>query len=157
MPIIYTLLVIFLVYILLSWFLPGRYIYAIGSNAQAARLSGVPTRSYLVFAYLVAGLIVGFTAVLMTARTGSGEATLGGAELILRSVAGCIIGGVALTGGKGLLRNVVLGAFFITLLSNGMNLLRVNSYLQTFIMGMVLVLAIAIDQFRERRSARKTV
>ena len=147
-PIIYTVIVIVCVYVLLSWTLPGRYIYSIGSNIQAARLSGIPTRAYLVFSYTMSGVIVGIAAVLMTARTESGEASLGGAELILKAVAGCIIGGVALTGGQGVLRNVVLGAFFITLLSNGMNLLRVNSYLQTFTMGAVLVVAIAIDQLR---------
>lgn len=156
-PIIYALIIIVMIYVLLTWTRAGRYIYAIGSNTHAARLSGVRTRYYVVFAYLVSGLIVGIAAVLMTARTESGEANLGGADMVLRSVAGCIIGGVALTGGKGLLRNVVLGAFFITLLSNGMNLLRVSSYLQTFIMGAVLVLAIAMDQFRVRSTARKSV
>lgn len=155
-PVLYSLLVILLVYVLLSWTTAGRYIYAIGSSMNAARLSGIRTRRQFVLTYVIAGLITGFAAVLMTARTESGEANLGGADMILRSVAGCIIGGVALTGGKGLLRNVVLGAFFITLLMNGMNLLRVNSYLQTFIMGLVLVLAIALDQWRERRSARRT-
>ena len=156
-PIVYAALVAILLYFLLNWTRVGRYIYAIGSNLQAARLSGIRTRLYLVVAYAISGVIVGFSAVLMTARTESGEASLGGADLVLRAVAGCIIGGVALTGGKGILRNVILGAFFITLLSNGMNLLRVNSYLQTFIMGAVLVLAIAIDQMRERYVGRKTV
>ena len=156
-PIIYAALVVIAVYLLLTWTQAGRYIYAIGSNVQAARLSGIPTKQYLLFAYVAAGLIVGFAAVLMTARTESGEASLGGSDLVLKSVAGCIIGGVALTGGKGFVRNVVLGAFFITLLSNGMNLLRVNSYLQTFIIGAVLVLAIALDQLREKMTGRKTV
>lgn len=156
-PVLYVLLVVVLVYLLLSWTAAGRYIYAIGSNMNAARLSGIRTRRQLVLTYVIAGLITGLAAVLMTARTESGEANLGGADMILRSVAGCIIGGVALTGGKGLLRNVVLGAFFITLLMNGMNLLRVNSYLQTFIMGLVLVLAIALDQWRERLSKMRTV
>lgn len=156
-PVIYTVAVIIATYLLLTWTAAGRYIYAIGSNMNAARLSGIRTRFQLVLAYVFAGALVGFAAVLMTARTESGEATLGGADMILRSVAACVIGGVALTGGKGLLRNVVLGAFFITLLANGMNLLRVNSYLQTFIMGLVLVAAIALDQWRENRRGSKTV
>jgi len=156
-PIIYAAGVVLIAYVLLSWTHAGRYIYAVGSNLQAARLSGIRTKPLLVLSYAVAGLIVGFAAVLMTARTESGEANLGGADMVLRSVAGCIIGGVALTGGKGRLRNVVLGAVFITLLLNGMNLLRINSYLQTFVMGAVLVLAIALDQLRERYSGRRTV
>jgi Ribose/xylose/arabinose/galactoside ABC-type transport systems, permease components len=156
-PVVYTIGVITVIYLLLTWTTAGRYIYAIGSNMNAARLSGIRTRFQLVLAYVIAGGVVGVAAVLMTARTESGEANLGGADMILRSVAGCIIGGVALTGGKGLLRNVVLGAFFITMLTNGMNLLRVNSYLQTFIMGLVLVAAIALDQWRESRRGTKTV
>jgi ribose transport system permease protein len=156
-PVVYTIGVIIAAYLLLTWTAAGRYIYAIGSNMNAARLSGIRTRFQLVLAYVIAGALVGFAAVLMTARTESGEATLGGADMILRSVAACVIGGVALTGGKGLLRNVVLGAFFITLLANGMNLLRINSYLQTFIMGLVLVAAIALDQWQESRRGKRTV
>ena len=156
-PVLYTAAMVFVVYLLLSWTQIGRYIYAIGSNEQAARLSGIRTKLYYLTAYLISGLIVGLAGVLMTARTESGEASLGGADLVLKAIAACIIGGVVLTGGKGLLRNVVLGAFFITLLSNGMNLIRVNSYLQTFIMGAILVLAIAIDQLRERYVSQRTV
>jgi len=154
-PIIYTAGLALLVYLLLSWSRMGRYFYALGSNLQAARLSGIATNFYLIAAYSLSGLIVGVCGVMMTARTESGEATLGGAELVLKAIAGCIIGGVALSGGKGLLRNVILGAFFITALSNGMNLLRVNSYLQTFIIGAVLIIAIALDQFRLRLSGNR--
>jgi ribose transport system permease protein len=154
-PIVYTAGVVLAIHVLLTWTWIGRYLYAIGSNELAARLSGVRTRLHLVVAYAVSGLIVGIAGILMTARTESGEANLGGADLVLKAVAGCIIGGVALTGGEGLLRNVVLGALFITALSNGMNLLKVNSYLQTFIMGAVLIAAIAIDQFRMRLSGTR--
>ncbi len=154
-PIVYTAGLALLVYLLLNWSRMGRYFYALGSNLQAARLSGVATNFYLVAAYSLSGLIVGLCGVMMTARTESGEATLGGAELVLKAIAGCIIGGVALSGGKGLLRNVILGAFFITALSNGMNLLRVNSYLQTFIIGAVLIAAIALDQLRLRLSGNR--
>lgn len=148
-PILYAAVIVALTYLLLSWTRFGRYFYAIGSNFKAARLSGVRTSLNQVFAYVVAGTIVGIGGVLLTARTESGEATLGGTDLILNSIAACLIAGVSLTGGRGLLRNVVMGAIFITALSNGMNLLRVNSYLQTIIIGAVLVIAIAVDQMRE--------
>jgi hypothetical protein len=95
--------------VLLNRTFVGRYFYAVGSNLAAARLSGIPTGRYLVVAYTVAGVIVSIAGVLVTVRTESGEANLGGAALVLKAVAGCIIGGVALSGGKGLLRNVVLG------------------------------------------------
>jgi len=152
-PTIYAALILLLAYLLLNWTRFGRYLYAIGSNQKAARLSGVRTSLQQVTVYVIAGAIVGIGGVLLTARTESGEATLGGTELILNSIAACLIASVSLTGGRGLLRNVVLGAIFITALSNGMNLLRVNSYLQTIIIGAVLIIAIAADQLRggERR------
>lgn len=147
-PTIYAVLIVLLTYLLLNWTRFGRYLYAIGSNQKAARLSGVRTARQQVLVYVMAGTIVGIGGVLLTARTESGEATLGGTELILNSIAACLIAGVSLTGGRGLLRNVVIGAIFITALSNGMNLLRVNSYLQTIIIGAVLIIAIAVDQLR---------
>lgn len=153
-PALYAALIVVFAYLLLSWTRFGRYLYAIGSNQKAARLSGVRTSIQQVMVYVMAGTIVGIGGVLLTARTESGEATLGGTELILNSIAACLIAGVSLTGGRGLLRNVILGAIFITALSNGMNLLRVNSYLQTIIIGAVLIIAIAVDQLRgsERRA-----
>lgn len=153
-PTLYAVLIVLLTYLLLNWTRFGRYLYAIGSNQKAARLSGVRTSRQQVLVYVMAGTIVGIGGVLLTARTESGEATLGGTELILNSIAACLIAGVSLTGGRGLLRNVVIGAIFITALSNGMNLLRVNSYLQTIIIGAVLIIAIAVDQLRgnERRN-----
>ena len=153
-PTLYAALILLLTYLLLSWTRFGRYLYAIGSNYKAARLSGVRTSRCLVFVYTFAGAIVGIGGVLLTARTESGEATLGGTDLILNSIAACLIAGVSLTGGRGLLRNVVLGAIFITALSNGMNLLRVNSYLQTIIIGAVLIIAIAADQLRGNERQR---
>lgn len=153
-PTLYAALILLLTYLLLNWTRFGRYLYAIGSNHKAARLSGVRTTRCLVFVYGFAGAIVGIGGVLLTARTESGEATLGGTDLILNSIAACLIAGVSLTGGRGLLRNVVLGAIFITALSNGMNLLRVNSYLQTIIIGAVLIIAIAVDQLRGSQRSR---
>ncbi|MGE0649026.1 MAG: ABC transporter permease [Gammaproteobacteria bacterium] len=149
-PILYAALVYLGVALLLNWTSAGRYFYAIGSNRTAARLSGINTAWYLFLAYAIGGVVTGIGGILLTARVETGQATLGGANLVLQSIAACVIAGVSLSGGKGLLRNVVLGAFFITLLSNGMNLLRIDNYLQTFILGAVLVIAIAIDQLRLR-------
>ena len=81
------------------------------------------------------------------ARTGTGESTIG-QPLVLQSVAACVIGGVSLFGGIGRLENVILGAFFITLLTNGMNLIRMESYVQQIVLGSVLILAIVVDQVR---------
>ena len=86
---------------------------------------------------------------MLTARLETGEANIG-AAMPLESIAACVIGGVSLRGGVGRLGNVVLGAVFIGLVQNGMNLARIESYLQTVVIGMLLILAVVADQIRQR-------
>jgi ribose transport system permease protein len=84
---------------------------------------------------------------MLTARLETGEANIG-SSMPLESIAACVIGGVSLRGGVGRLSNVVLGAIFIGLVQNGMNLARIDSYLQTVVIGVLLILAVVADQFR---------
>jgi ribose transport system permease protein len=128
----------------------GRYIYAIGGNPQATRNSGVATDLYLIVTYMLCGLLAAATGVLLTARVGSGEATLGG-TLMLESIAAAVIGGVSLRGGIGRVELVALGALLLSLVTNGLNLLRVDSKLQTIVVGVVLVFAVAVDGLKHRR------
>jgi ribose transport system permease protein len=126
----------------------GRYWYAVGGNRNAARLSGVDTRFQLFLAYVFCGGLASLAGVLLTARLETGEANIG-ASLPLESIAACAIGGVSLRGGVGRLGNVVLGAIFINLMTNGMNLARIDSYLQTVVVGVLLILAVLADQVRQ--------
>jgi len=148
-PLFYMAGIAIIVFFTLNWTKMGRYFYAIGSNRRAARLSGVKTRKHLFFAYVICGVTAACVGLLLMARTGTGEATIG-QPLVLQSVAACVIGGVSLFGGIGRLENVLLGAFFITLLTNGMNLIRMDSYVQQIVLGSVLILAIVVDQVRLR-------
>ncbi len=148
-PIFFAFGLFVLVYFLLNYTRIGRYLYAIGSNRRAARLSGISTRTHLVIAYVLCGSLAGVTGLLFTARAATGEATIG-ATMVLPSVAACAIGGVSLFGGIGRVGNVILGAFFITLITNGMNLTRIESYVQEVVIGAVLVLAVVVDQIRLR-------
>ncbi len=136
-------------YVVLSWTTMGRYLYAIGSNIRAAGLSGINTRLYLILAYVISSLITGIAALLLTARLESGEPNIG-ASYPLLSIAACAIGGVSLLGGVGRISNVVLGAIFIILVQNGMNLLRTNSYLQMVVIGVLLIIAIIAENFRQQ-------
>ena len=86
---------------------------------------------------------------LLTARLETGEANIG-VSMPLESIAACVIGGVSLKGGVGRVENVVLGALFIGLIQNGMNLARIESYLQTVVIGILLIFAVSTDQFRQR-------
>jgi ribose transport system permease protein len=100
-------------------------------------------------AYLLCAAMASISGLLLTARLETGEANIG-AAMPLESIAACVIGGVSLRGGIGRVENVVLGAIFIGLVQNGMNLARIESYLQTVVIGMLLILAVVADQFRLR-------
>ncbi len=148
-PIYITAILILVMYVVLNWTRLGRYLYAIGGNLKASRLSGISTRFHLFNAYVLCALLATIAGLMLTARLETGEANIG-AAMPLESIAACVIGGVSLRGGVGRLGNVVLGAVFIGLVQNGMNLARIESYLQTVVIGMLLILAVVADQIRQR-------
>lgn len=146
-PVIVTLIFIAIMYVYINWTRMGRYLYAIGGNPKASELSGINTKFHLLMTYVIASAITGISALLLTARLESGESNIG-VEYPLMSIAACAIGGVSLFGGIGKLSNVVLGAIFIILVQNGMNLLQMNSYLQMVVIGVLLILAVVADNYR---------
>jgi ribose/xylose/arabinose/galactoside ABC-type transport system permease subunit len=146
-PIYVTALLIAGMYVLLNWTRFGRYLYAVGGNLKASRLSGIHTRRILLLAYALCGALATVSGLMLTARLETGEANIG-ASMPLESIAACVIGGVSLRGGVGRLSGVVLGALFIGLVQNGMNLARIDSYLQTVVIGVLLILAVVADQLR---------
>lgn len=122
----------------------GRSLYLIGSNPRAAAVAGLPLNRYLLSAYVVCSVMVAAGALLLTARTGSGEPNLGG-NLMLESIAAAVVGGASLRGGRGGAMSPVLGAFFITVLSNGMNLTRIDGYVQQMVLGLVILATVFGD------------
>ena len=148
-PIYVAVLFIVLVYFIVNWTRFGRYLYAVGGNIKAARLSGISTRFTLFMTYVICGFLAAVSGILLTARLDTGEANIG-ASMPLESIAACVIAGVSLRGGVGRVENVVLGALFIGLVQNGMNLARIESYLQTVVLGGLLILAVVADQIRLR-------
>ena len=148
-PVYVTAALIVFMYVLLNWTRLGRYFYAVGGNIKASALSGINTKFVLFMAYLLCAAMASISGFLLTARLETGEAN-SGAAMPLESIAACVIGGVSLRGGIGRVENVVLGAIFIVLVQNGMNLARIGSYLQTVVIGILLILAVVADQFRLR-------
>jgi ribose transport system permease protein len=140
-----TILVIFLV-TSTSW---GRYLYAIGGNTKAAFLSGIPVPAITASVYVLCSLLAALAGILLTARVSSGEPNLGGA-FALQSITAAVVGGVSLRGGEGKIIGAVLGALFITILTNGMNIIRIESYVQEIAIGVILIVAVIIDRLRER-------
>ncbi|GAB3196117.1 ABC transporter permease [Nocardioides hungaricus] len=134
---------------LLRWTRPGRNLYAVGSNPSAARLSGISAGWTMALAYMTSGVLVAVGALLLTARLQTGEANIG-ADLPLLTIAAAVIGGVSLRGGSGNVLNAVLGAVFLGLVTNGMNLARIESYYEMIVLGVVLAVAVLADRLRGR-------
>ncbi len=128
----------------------GRYLYAIGINARAARVARVPVRAATCASYAVAGLMAGLTAVLLSARLGSASANMGNDGVVLDVVSACVVGGISIYGGSGRVTGAVLGALLITLLSNSLNLIGVSYYLNLMIKGVVIIGFVALDGLRRR-------
>lgn len=132
----------------------GRYIYAIGGNPEAAVASGVSIGAYQVATYVISGVLAAATGVLLTAQVGSGQASFGGDRMMLQSIAAAVIGGVSLRGGVGRVETVTVSALFLTILTNALNLLRVDSRLQPVFIGIIMVAAVALDELARRRKHR---
>ncbi|WP_226550524.1 ABC transporter permease [Celeribacter naphthalenivorans] len=152
-PVFIAVICIVVMWLMMSRTTLGTRIYAVGGNIKAAHLSAIDTKKTLVLAYVLCSLIAALTGVLLTARVESGEANLGG-TMALESIAACVIAGVSLRGGIGRVQNVVLGAFFIVMVQNGMNIARVSSYMQMVLLGSLLILAVIFDQMRYRMIMR---
>lgn len=148
-PVIVAIICIIAMWIFMSRTRLGTQVYAVGGNIKAAHLSAINTKKTLMLTYIICALIASLTGLLLTARVESGEANLGG-TIALESIAACVIAGVSLRGGIGRVENVVLGAFFIVLVQNGMNLAQVSSYMQMVLLGALLILAVIFDQLRYR-------
>jgi len=129
----------------------GRYIYAVGSNPESARLSGVPVTRVLVSVYAIAGLLAAVGGVLFMSRLNAGIPTAGtGYEL--NAIAACVIGGASLFGAKGGAFGAAAGALIVATLNNGGNLLAVNAFYLQIIIGALILAAVAFDQWQARRT-----
>ena len=129
----------------------GRYIFAIGGNLQAAIVSGVRTKTYLVLAYALCSVLASVSGLALTAQIGSGQAVIS-SQLTLESIAAAVIAGVSLKGGIGRVEMVTLAAFFLLILTDAMDLLKIDPRIQTIFLGSIVVLAVAVDEMAKRRT-----
>jgi ribose transport system permease protein len=130
----------------------GRYVYAIGGNEEATRLSGVNVRLHKIFVYGVSGLTSGIAAILLTARLNSAQ-PIAGIMYELDAIAAVVIGGTSLAGGEGGVGGTLIGALIMGVLRNGLNLLGVSSFLQQVVIGVVIVVAVLLDTVLKSRRA----
>ncbi|MBP2447589.1 ABC transporter permease [Rhizobium leguminosarum] len=129
----------------------GRYLFAVGSNAEAARLSGVNVKRMIYLAYILSASFAAFVGVLLASRIAIGNATQAdGWEL--QAIASSVIGGTSLFGAVGSVHGPLIGAFILATINNGANLLNVNSFWQRIITGLLIIVIVFFDQLRRRRS-----
>ena len=138
-------------HIILNKTILGRYTFALGSNEEATRLSGVNTDKWKTAVYALAGLYSGLAGVLIAARLNSAQPALG-AGYELDAIAAVVIGGTSLSGGEGTILGTVIGAFIISVLTNGLRILSVPQVWQIVVTGGILILAVYADMLRRRQS-----
>ena len=128
----------------------GRYLYAIGGNPDAARLSGISIRKHILAVFCIMGALTGVASIIYTARVGSASPDAG-QLLELDAIAACVIGGTSLMGGRGTVFGAILGALIMASLDNGMSLKNVEPYMQNIIKGAILVAAVGLDMAGRKR------
>ncbi len=154
----YTVWVLLIVNFVLSFVLSntsfGRKVYAVGGNAQACALSGISVNKMKTAGYIISGITAGIAAVLCTAQVSASYPTAGSGQEMDCSAA-VYLGGLAVGGGKGSIVGTFIGVTLIAVLLNGMTLLSINAYYQVLFKGLVLILAVYIDQVRQMRAPKK--
>ncbi|MCL6591552.1 MAG: ABC transporter permease [Firmicutes bacterium] len=128
----------------------GRYAYAIGSNEEAARLSGLNITRTKFMVYAICGLLSAVTGIVLASRLSTAQATAGG-SYELDAIAAAVIGGTSLMGGVGTIMGTMIGAFIIGVLRNGLNMMGVSSFIQMMTIGGVVIISVYIDQLRNRK------
>ena len=151
--------ILMIIAVIIGWFLLnktylGRYIYSIGGNEEATRLAGVNTLKVRMLIFIVAGLFVGVSAIVLTARTGSASAGIA-ADAMFSCFTACILGGISFSGGGGNVLSVIFSVLIIGVLSNGIQLMGGSIYVQYIVKGVLLVAAIAYDNYQKAQRMKE--
>lgn len=144
LPVVYMVILIIVFSFLLSKTKFGTYVYAIGGNREAARLSGVPIKKVEIIVFTLSGALAAFAGLVLASRMYSGQPSVGsGYEM--DAIAACVLGGTSMAGGRGRISGTVFGAMVIGIISNGLNLIGVSSYWQLIVKGLIIACAVVLD------------
>jgi ribose transport system permease protein len=149
MPFFYVVIFFALAHFVMRYTRLGRHIYAVGGNAAASKLSGINVERTQLFAFAIAGFMAAVASILMAAQLNSGSPNYG-VGLELQAIAAAVIGGASLSGGRGNIISTLFGALTVAIVQNGLNLNAVPTSLQNIIIGLIILLAVLIDIWREQ-------
>ncbi|UWQ99760.1 ABC transporter permease [Rhodobacteraceae bacterium S2214] len=154
MPVIIFLSLAVLFHFIMNYTVYGKHTYAIGSNEQAARMSGINVPRHLVLVYIIAGMLAGLAAVILTSKNLTAQSGMG-LTYELEAIAMAVIGGVSLFGGRGSIIGTVIGALIIGVITSGFTFLKLGAFYQEMVLGMIIVSAVALDQWQQQRAASR--
>ena len=152
LPVWIFILLFLLLHLILSRTSLGRTVYCIGSNPEAAYISGIAVKQQKILLYGLNGLITGFAALVLLSRLGSAGPTMGD-NYEMQAISACAIGGVTLTGGVGSAAGVFLGVLFLGLVRNGLNMMGVPSFYQYLVNGVIIIIAVVFSNYAEQKKA----
>lgn len=150
-PVILMVVLYIVAHVIMSSTVFGRYVYAVGGNAEAARLSGVPVKRVTIAVYTLCGLLAGLGGIVQSSKLGTGDPKLG-VMFELEVIAAVVVGGTSLMGGEGRVLGTLIGAFIIAVMKNGLNLLNVGAPDQQIVLGAVVTIAVLIDTLKRQNS-----
>ncbi|NUB46279.1 ABC transporter permease [Fertoebacter nigrum] len=152
-PVLLFIVIAVLFHLALNYTLYGKHTYAIGSNAEAARISGIKVERHLVMVYAIAGMLAGTAALILSSKNLTAQAGMG-VMYELDAIAMAVIGGVSLAGGRGSILGTALGMLIFGVIISGFTFLRIDAYYQEMIKGVIIVVAVVADVARQKRRAR---
>lgn len=150
LPVVYMMIFLILDFFLLNKTRTGRHIYAVGGNETSARFSGININKIKILVWTISGAMAGFCGVVLAARLSSGQPSTGeGYET--DAIAAAVLGGTSFFGGTGTVGGLIIGVLIIGLISNGLNLMHVNSYWQYVLKGVIIIAAVYVDMLKQKR------
>ncbi len=155
MPVVWFVLLAVLFHLILRFTVYGKHTYAIGSNEDAARMSGIAVARHKVLVYTIAGMLASFAAIVLSSKNLTAQSGMG-LVYELDAIAMAVIGGVSLSGGRGSIIGTVLGALIFGVIISGFTYLRLDAFYQEMVKGGIIVAAVVLDQWRQRRAAMKS-
>jgi inositol transport system permease protein len=155
MPVVIFIVLAILFHLILRYTVYGKHTYAIGSNEDAARMSGINVARHKVMVYTIAAMLASVAAIVLSSKNLTAQAGMG-VMYELDAIAMTVIGGVSLTGGRGSILGTVLGALIFGVIISGFTFLRLDAYYQEMVKGAIIVGAVVLDQWRQRRAAARS-